>query len=363
MIDVDLPAQASLRSFYEDRAAGPPSSDLMNRLDRIPDEVAPDGPAWMHPWVGIAATVAVVVAGLAVFNSIRRVPISTPPAAQPGTLFDPVRPGGGLVALSGVTFEGVDRLVLALTGATVLALVLWVLRTALIRYIVRPDAPRKPRPARTLRQAAAWWLQYVIGYLVATTLLSAFSGPAIQAGTVTGSGVGFTERRSDGGNYVQLYDETYLSAKGGPRDLYRIGPGEPLTFVVSVQNRWPIPITILGRWQDSTAPTDASTATDASRPGGATPTGLGLLRDPSRPDGAVDNTRPFEPVSIAPGKQVAIVVTEVGSSCADPTVDVPLRTGSLVQVYPRLEFVFEAFGVEGLGSINLSPEVTVPSRC
>jgi hypothetical protein len=194
------------------------------------------------------------------------------------------------------------------------------------------------------------------------------AGP-LAAGSYAGGGLGVTEVRSDG--IDPTIERLLLPGFGGsgrltsgvsvvfdgPRIVHAVAPGEPLTYLVSVRNTWPITIRLMGRWRDGVG------RTDATEPNATTPTGLSLLRDPSVLDASPAGTTPFEPVELAPGAEVTVVVAETARDCADPTKVLPTRDGSESFTVPKILLVYEAFGIEGVGTVGLSPEVTVPSNC
>jgi hypothetical protein len=366
MTDLDARLDAALADVYRARTSATASADVVARIASVPTSGRPDRPRWLRPGFALAGAAAALVVALATLDRLRALSAGGPPSSGALTVFDPVHPGAGLVALTGPTFTGISGVLLPTMFALLLAFAVWAV-VSWVRGLGQPAAPKpapKPLSRRELLRRIGW-----AAVLVASNLLlrTAFDHPALAAGMAADHGIGFAERRMDGIGSVTLYGERYLTNTGGPRDLYRVGPGEPLTYVVSIRNAWPVPVTIQGRWADATAVTDISAAA------GATPTGLGLLRDPARRDGSVENTAPFSPVTLWPGEEVAIVVAEIGRPCADPSVQVPVRTNSaessepgarrLQPIEPALELVYSAFGIEGVSPVLLSPEVTVPSTC
>jgi hypothetical protein len=356
MTVTELRVEGALRDVYRGRVASMASADLVVRIATIPAEIRPERPRWILP-AAIAGLAAVLVAAVATYDRLRSIEIVTQPPGGPAlTTFDPTRPGGGLVSLSGVTFNELRDVMQWLVALIAVGLVIFV-AVATMRRWLQSERPGRVAPRPTRRQRIQYWIFLVLSLLVFNFAPRPFDSPPLSAGSVSSSGIGFAERRMDGIQSTVFYVGTGEKPKFGPRDVYAVEPGEPLTYLVSVRNGWPIGIRVLGRLSGSTDPTDAI------GPVGGMPTGLGLLRDPTRLDGSIENTRPFAPVELKPGEEVTLVVSEVGRSCADPTASIPTWNTSTDVHFAGLTFVFEAFGIEGVEWIPLSPEVTVPSTC
>lgn len=368
MTDHEGRLEAGLRELYASQRAQP-TVELRHRLNAIPDEVAPDRPAWRMPVVAVGTAAGLVAAGLAALTFIRRLsPIAQPPSDIGSAPFDPVRPGGGLVSLSGVTFEGIDAILTPIVwGVVIIVLVLGVAPAVVKGFrdlfqtpgAVQPPEPPRPhaKPLKSRRRRLVELFQFTVVFVLVSAGTASFRHPPMELGSLSAPGIGLTERRSDGVSQVVFPYGTFQSPSGGPRDVYAVGPGQPLTYLVSVRNTWPIPVRLIGRWADSNA------RTDAAEPRGSTPTGLGLLRDPARLVPSVDNTVPFQPIEIAPGAEVPVVVAEVARDCADPGVSLPQRRPGPLWTRPSIEFVYEVFGIQGVAPVHLSPEVVVPSTC
>ena len=112
----------------------------------------------------------------------------------------------------------------------------------------------------------------------------------------------------------------------GPRWVYRLRPGEAYTYIASVRNDGPLPITVLGRERIET------------RPG---PYGLGLLRDPAKLSADPSNVIPFSATTLWPGQAVAIVFIDAEGSCANPAATLG-PTGASVASLPGL--VYDVLG-------------------
>jgi hypothetical protein len=178
----------------------------------------------------------------------------------------------------------------------------------------------------------------------------------LVVGSTSGAGPELTELRRDG----DWRDETRENAPGemrvGPNFVYRVGPGEAFTYIISVRNNGPLTVTLLGR-----LPPEGPTTTPIYSAGDDVPNGLGLLRDP----GVISATRtdvvPFHPVQLGPGQEVTLVVADVGGRCADSTAPVLVDPPNVRN--PRvLPFVFEVLGWRQVGTVWPQFEVTVPSR-
>lgn len=365
MIKTDLRVEAALRSVYRERVGSESTlTELAARIDDIPARVRPDRPRWLQRGLAIAGLAAAVVVAVGALDRIRQIAIVSPsPGAGATAPFDPVHPAGGLVALSGVTVSGLHDLGTILLLTLGIGMGLWLvvgfLRGSSVAEEAARSNPQLSGRARLVRTAMVCLI-----LLPGFVLNQAEHWNPLTRGSVTAPGLGWNERRTDGINperladpFGGLSDPPGIVTFGGSRDIYRVTSGQPLTYVVAVRNDWPVSIRLLGRWTDSTASTDATEAI------GSAPTGLGLLRDPNTIDASIENTIPFTSVDLAPGAEVSVVVAEVGRPCADPNRKLPIRIPSNAWTVPRMDFVYEVFGIEAVGSFGITPEVTVPSSC
>ncbi len=360
----------ALRSAYAAQAASP-TDELRQRVATVPGSVRPDRPAWRRPWFPVAAAAAAVVA--VVFGQwlrLRSAASTTPGGVAVPPAYDPAHPSSGLVTPTGITFNAIgddaSRVATWISAIIVIALLLAVIRPLFRGRPESADDRGQKRPAGRRRVAVTLALMLLLAF-VATAARNVAPVP-LRPGSVSASGLGASEARSDGidpnivrtlsGNVdVGVSSCPSVRMFCGPRSVYAVAPGQPLTYVMSVRNSWPVGIRLLGRWRESTA------RTDATEPNGSTPTGLSLLRDPDYVDARPESTKPFFPVNLAPGEEVTLVVTEVARDCADPAKAVPARSDSGDFTIPTVQFVYEAFGIEGIATVSLSPEVTVPSNC
>jgi hypothetical protein len=365
-------AENGLRALYLVRAVAPTTA-LRTRVAGVPRVAPARRFAWLRSPFGVVAVGVVAIVALVTIGRLRgllQLPTLPDAGAVPAS-YDPARPTGGLVALTGITFDGVSSSITLISGVAFLLILLAVLLLGTWRLLTGRSAQAERRPPQRLTRRR-FGANLVIGVVVLSAFVATkyVSVPPLEPGSFGGSGLGVTEARNDGidpffeqlrPGLVQVTDQPPVSGGSvfdGPRSVYAVVPGQPLTYIVSVQNSWPIGIRLLGRWRDSTAPTDAT------EPIGSTPTGLSLLREPDAVlDAGPDATKPFVPVDLAPGEEVTLVVAEVGRDCADPTKAVPARQDEEAFKIPRIQFVYEAFGIEGIATVGLSPEVTVPSNC
>jgi hypothetical protein len=351
--------EAALRSAYAARNARP-TAELRARLDAIPGEVAAGWSVRRRALglvLGVTALAGATIAVLVAVRNLSRTAVP-PPGVGSSTPFDPAHPNGGLAALSGVTFDAIWAVVYVSTALFVAVPLTWI-AIAWVRGLGHAPKPTRPRPQLSRRRQLVNIVQGIATVTVVLIVQSAFRPPPLSPGSFAQLGLGLNEIRSDGVGLVDasIHGFLYTSDDAGPRGVFRVGPGGPLTYVVTVRNTWPIGIRLMGRWADSAA------RTDATEPTGTTPTGLGLLRDPSKDDGSIENTAQFSPVDLAPGAEVALVVTEVGRDCADPTRILPERRPYDTVSAPAIQFVYEAVGIEGIATVGLMQEVTVPSNC
>lgn len=210
---------------------------------------------------------------------------------------------------------------------------------AWIRPQLRWNAKWTSWRARTL-----WALLFVLP-LVTVQLLRDWDPLAYAE--PSGPGIGFYESRP-GGQWQEDYAEHQWSVEqypncesgcGGPLYVYSVRPGELFTFVVTVQNTSPVPVTLLGR-----------VATNES------PSGLALLRDPDSASSDPSNLEPFRPTLLAPGQAVTVAIIQSGWACADPTSTFAAAGGMQgwglvydVFGWRRLGDVWPHFGVAPLG--------------
>ena len=80
-------------------------------------------------------------------------------------------------------------------------------------------------------------------------------------------------------------------------------PGDAYSFVATVRNDGPGPITLLGRPAYDGEPEQY---------------GLAMLRDQNSMSADAGNLTRFEPVALAPGASIAVAFLNVADGCADP---------------------------------------------
>jgi hypothetical protein len=128
-----------------------------------------------------------------------------------------------------------------------------------------------------------------------------------------------------------------------------VEPGEPFTYVASLQNIGPLPIRVLGLW-------DPELTVDP--PGeAAVPLGIAMSRDPAAPTGLPEDTVPFRPIDVWPGQEVVFVVGEVGGECANGD-----RLQDLEDSFSfvGIPIVYEVLGWRQEASVALWSGVSVP---
>jgi hypothetical protein len=189
----------------------------------------------------------------------------------------------------------------------------------------------------TLRES----LGFVGGLAFIVFVPSLIPAHSVSEGAVSGPGPDVSEIRSDGPPFFDLDGQ---AAVRGPNYVYRVRPGDAYTYVVSVRNDGPLPITLLGM------------------PAGGAASGLGLLRDPTDTSAEPANVVAFHPVELSPGTEVALVVAAVAGPCADPTLaeEPPVVRWPTGVVAVNFAFVYDIFGWRRVDDIWAPFAVTVP---
>ncbi|MEW6226079.1 MAG: hypothetical protein AB1627_15755 [Chloroflexota bacterium] len=335
-------AAATLRAALERRRPVAVPRELAERLDRIPIEVRPLLPLPVRatiaglPWVVVAAAGIALAVGPQFLADVPSGPGGT--AAQ---IWDPANPGGGIADVGPF-------------GLPWVPLLPFVAAYGLYRAVARARSgqslvprPRlrwpswRPEPRRRMTRRES--LGFVGSLAILTLVNSLVTAPhPVSEGAVFGPGPDVSEIRSDGPPYI---DPAGLQAPGrGPNYVYRVRPGGTYTYVVSLRNDGPLPITILGM------------------PAGGSASGLGLLRDPTDGSAKPANVVAFHPVELSPGAEVALVVAAVAGPCADPTLaDEPpvVRWPTGVETV-TFAFVYDILGWRTVDHIWAPFAVTVP---
>jgi hypothetical protein len=140
-----------------------------------------------------------------------------------------------------------------------------------------------------------------------------------------------------------------------PRYIYRVETGEPFTYLVSVRNNGPLPIRLLGLPAPD-LPLDERLVQSESAW-----TGLGLLRDPAVVSADPHDVVPFQPVDLAPGEEIVVVVAEMGGACADPALSPPRPADPNQYTISGIAFVYEMLATRDTVFMSLPFENTVPS--
>jgi hypothetical protein len=364
-------AEDGLRALYINRDAAP-TTELRTRIGAVTTTESARRFVWLRSPFGALAVVGVIVLALVAAGRLRELlQLPAPPdvGAVPAS-YDPAHPPRGLAALTGLTFDGISGAIAWILTVALLLTLLAVLLLGSWRLLTGRSArtEHQPGPRLTRKRFGANIVMGIVVFLAFSALRNVSLSP-LEPGSTSGSGLGVTQARDDGidpfllqfrPGLVDVTDQPPVSGSSvfdGPRSVYAVAPGQPLTYMVSVKNSWPIGIRLVGRWRDSSAPTDAT------EPIGATPAGLSLLREENVLDWGPESTKPFAPVDLAPGQEVTLVVAEVARDCADPAKVLPARHDAEPITIPAIQFVFETFGIQGIATVGLSPEVTVPSNC
>jgi hypothetical protein len=293
------------------RPAGLPPG-LVERLNTIPDEVAPLRSLPMRLTLGIAPWAAVAAAALILVFPRATLPVDDASAPASG-LWDPATTGG--TASTGI---------FVIPWVPVLLWIIVIGAIATVRHVRRGGAIRGPRAwGRWLRPYLHWraprtswtgrimflllfWVPWIAVRLVGNwDPLSAADpfAPGPTVAEVLRDGLWHDDSIEHASSYGWGPGEPCLAECPGPRYLYRVQPGERYWWLETIRNDGPLPVTLLGR-----------RATDIQ----PSPIGLGLLRDPSVLSADPANLRPFEPVVLGPGATVTVAVVQEADACADP---------------------------------------------
>ena len=341
-------AVAALRAALERRRPVAVPRELAERLDRIPIEVRPLVPLPVRvtiavlPWVGVAAAgIALAVGPLFLAD------VPSGPGGIAAQDWDPANPGGGLADVGPFGLPWVPLLPFVAAYGLYRA----VARARSGRSLVpRPRFGRpswtgwrswRPEPRRRMTRRESLGFVGSLAFMTLVTSLVPAHHP-VSEGAVFGPGPDVSEIRPDGPQYI---DPAGLQAAGrGPNYVYRVRAGGAYTYIVSLRNDGPLPITLLGV------------------PASGTASGLGLLRDPTDSSAEPGNVVAFHPVELSPGAEAAVVVAAVAGPCADPTlVDEPpvVRWPTGVERV-RFAFVYDMLGWRRVDHIWAPFAVTVP---
>ena len=196
------------------------------------------------------------------------------------------------------------------------------------------------------------WLAYWIPFSF-LFLIGPFRGghdPFVSGSTVA-PGPMVSEIREDGSWLDEALDDQTTIVQGphdpcdgpicaGPRYIAPVGPGEVVTYLVTIRNTSPFGLTILG------------------------PVGelrLGLPRNPDRPSADPADAVPFHPVTLAAGAEMAVVVGRIATACADPAAKVPVHVGDRTAAF-GFGIVYDIFGWWREAAIYPPVEVTIPGE-
>ena len=183
------------------------------------------------------------------------------------------------------------------------------------------DVAPSRRPSTAPRVAARLLWAATLLPLVGVALVRDWD--PLWAGDAIAPGPDVAEVRADGtwqsdsiehaSSFSWTAGEPCLTECPGPRWIFRVGPGETYSYVLTIWNHGSIPITLLGRPMLAGAPASG---------------GLALLRDPQRVSADPSNLVPFHPVNIQAGEMLSVAWLGVAPACADPTALVkPLTPG------------------------------------
>jgi hypothetical protein len=327
----------------------------MARLNRIQDEVP-----WLRPIpvrlaMGLAPWAA--IAAIAVALAFARFPraVDRPPSGgSTPAMWTPAHPGGGFANEDWLGLPWVWLLwLVALAGA------IWTIQRIRRGQSLLPKA-RLPRP-RIDRAASRRPLtlgQRVV-YVSVLATFSLWSGlglgqqDPITYGTTVAPGPEVTDAQQSGGIWN---DESHLGIGFGPLYVYRLRPGGAFSYIISIRDDWPVPITLLGLRRDPGPPDQGMPMERAF-----VPTGLGLLRDPAIVSAEPINVVPFHAVGLAPGQEVILVVAAVAGSCADPTADIPKDPPNTYTFNASLRFVYDVLGWRRVGEMHAPAKITIPT--
>lgn len=350
------PDELAIREAFDRRRPVAVPPELLARVAAVPREIKPLRPMPVRVALGVAPWLAVAAAAVVLAFGPRFVASLPGPVAAPGEpagpAWSPATTGGvaeiGLFGLPWVPF----LVSLALVGGI----------ATVVHVRGGGTMPDRATVGRTVRKYASSWLGewtprqqvlLVAIWLVPFTVVQlAQPRDPFRIGSAAAPGPAVAEIRSDGWWYDDESEEWVAPDPcletaprcPGPRWVYRVGPGEPYTYVASVRNGGLLPVTLLGR-------------SPLRQPSG--PHGLGLLRDPSNPSADPANVVPFHPVTLWPGQELALVFVDAGETCADPAAVLRDRAGSQVGGRSLPPLIYDAFGWRSSTYVFPKFEVTV----
>jgi hypothetical protein len=340
------PEEVAIRSALERIRPTSVPSELTARLDRIPDEVGLLRPLAVRlaldvaPWA-LVAGVGIVLA----YNPLLlvRAPSTTGSSAAGG--WTAAAPGGGFADVGWFGLPWIPFLI----AIGIIASTQRVARALRLRD--RVPWPKSKAPPMWVRQVAI-----TLPLIVALSAVS--DHDPIVYGSVSGPGPEVTDVRSDANWFDEKDQSGWGESFGAPHYVFRLRPGDAFSYLISVRNDWPLPITVLGL---SRSDYDVLAARQSAFD--YMPTGLGLLRDPTYVSAEQGRVIPFHPIVLAPGDEVTLVVAASAGSCADPAGEADPATPPGVTLWDnrRLTFVYEVAGWRRVGVTYPAVGVTVPT--
>ena len=360
----DDPTEAAIRLALERRRPRALPESLLARVAAVPIDVAPLLPLPVRIVIGMAPWAALAAAALALASRdvIGPIPPTIGSGAPPPVSWSVANPGGGFAQedwlgfpwawfLAVVAIAGAVQTIRRLRSGRGLVPCPTLHRTS-FRNLFRA---REQRPW-TGRDTAYFAAYAVLMFLV--LVVKPWNADPIQYGLTIAPGIGITEIERNSGTW---YDEradakTSSGLRSGPQYVYRLRPGDPFSYIVTIRNDMVFPITLLGLRQH--VPSE-----DPIPPGADyTSTGLGLLRDPARVSSAAGDVVPFQPVRLGAGEEVALVIASIAGGCADPTGPVPVDPPNVETGNRSVTVVYEMFGWRRVGRTWPPVEITVPVR-
>jgi len=333
--------ELAIREAFARRDAAGVPPELWGRLDRVPDEVEPLRPMSVRLARAVAPWVAVMAAGLVLAFGPRFFAAQQALIAAPsGMTWSAADPGGGFadIGIFGVPWGPI----LIWFGFVALA------NKGLGMTRLASRSTPGARPTGMSKGCLVSWAVAVVnvsfGYWLLAQCGGWSQGDKVVAGSVVAPGPDVSAVTADG----VVADETtdWWDERGVERYVYRVAPGEAFSYVVSVRNTSPLPITILGLPSAAEGPVGSDYHWN----------GLGLLRDPAIVSAAPEDVVPFQAVNLDSGEEVVLVVAAAGGSCADPTADVVTKEGT----GRGLEIVYDVLGWRIDGFITPLAHVSVP---
>jgi hypothetical protein len=334
------PEELALRAALARRRPAVLAEGIASDVHRIPDDVRPLAPLALRLAVAIFPWAAVAAVGIALVVG----PLSLPPQPSVGTPatseWDPANPGGGLAEVGPFGIPWVlGLLLIALIEIFSAVQRAWLGRPLFPRpHIPRRGVKRSSVKTQSKRESRIMLVGIFAGILLLNSVEDAWD--PLSVGFAGGPGTGLSE--------VIHYP------RSGTDYIYRVKPNEAFTYLVTVRNRGPVVVTLLGLLRDP----DATASPPPAR--SYVSNGLGLLRDPSFISADPSNVVPFHPVELAPDQEVTVVVAWLGGSCANPAgtwhVDTDLEQSSIIA-----RFVYEAVGWRRVGEVYPRFDISVPT--